>query len=301
MSLRDDANAAARPTVVPNAEHRTAGDRPVEDTEPTWEDHSDSGIIHNEESWQALPEVDYTNSGIPVTPTDAPLIQAWAAVMAEVTEVRKDAKFSGGGANYSYRGVDAVVNAVGPALRKHRVVILPIDMQPSYRDVEVGGKRTPMRECTMIVTYQIVGSNGDKWVVQGAGESLDSGDKGTTKAGTVAYRNMLLTALSIPVNNPRLDADAMEYRRADNKPTNLPDAGELKNEILTGAMSYQRMNQIYADINPRNPDAKFPALGAVIVVNEQGNEEKLAALYWRLRNAHPDNPKNQTPTEAAGE
>lgn len=292
MSLRDDAKAAARPTVVPHGENRTVGDRPVEDAEPTWEDPNDSGIVHNEESWEALPTIDYTNSGIPTTPTDAPLIQAWQAVMAEVTEVRKDGKFSGGGANYSYRGVDAVVNAVGPALRKHRVVILPIDMQPSYRDVEVGGKRTPMRECTMIVTYKIIGANSDEWIVQGAGESLDSGDKGTTKAGTVAYRNMLLTALSIPVNNPRLDADAMEYRRAESRPTNLPDAGELKNEILTGQMSYQRMNQIYMDINPRNPDAKFPALGAVIVVNEQGNEEKLAALYWRLRNDHPDNPKN---------
>lgn len=298
MSLRDDAKAAARPTVVPQS---PPGDRPIEDAEPTWESDQDSGIVHNEESWEALPTIDYTSSGIPVTPTDAPLIQAWQAVMAEVTEVRKDAKFSGGGANYNYRGVDAVVNAVGPALRKHRVVILPIDMQPSYRDVEVGGKRTPMRECTMIVTYKIMGASGDEWIVQGAGESLDSGDKGTTKAGTVAYRNMLLTALSIPVNNPRLDADAMEYRRAESRPTNLPDAGELKNEILTGTMSYQRMNQIYADINPRNPDAKFSALGSVIIVNEQGNEEKLAALYWRLRNEHPDNPKNQKPTEASNE
>lgn len=255
----------------------------------------DDGITQNTEPWAELPAIDYTGSGIEPTPAGAPLAQAWAAVMAEVQEIRKEGRFSGGGASYVYRGVDAVVNQVGPALRKHRVIILPIKMTPSYRDVNVGAKGTPMRECTMNVTYRIIGTRADEeWIVEGQGESLDSGDKGTTKAGTVAYRNMLLTALSVPVDNPRLDADHQEYRRAE-QPVQLPSPVALRDEALNPRTSYERLNQVYGDINPKNPTARFARLGHAIVVNEGGNEEKLAALYWRKRKEHPDAPKTEEP------
>lgn len=285
MSLRDQARKSATPS----------GTAPV-DADDTGEGVEGwAGVITNEAAWEALPEVDYTGSAIPITPPGAPLAQAWAAVMAEVQEIRKDARFNGGGASYMYRGVDAVVNSVGPALRKHHVMILPIDMQPSYRDVNVGSKGTPMRECTMIVTYQITGTTDEKWIVQGAGESLDSGDKGTTKAGTVAFRNMLLTALAVPVDNPRLDADATEYRRGDQaQPTRMPNANQLRDEAVSKDVSLARLRQVYGDINPESTAARFPELGSAIVVNEDGNEEKLASLYLRRGRAHPDaQPKDQ--------
>src|SRR3954469_7707359 len=59
----------------------------------------DDGVTHNTEPWAALPSIDYTRSGIEVTPPGAPLAQAWSAVMAEVQEIRKEGRFSGGGAN----------------------------------------------------------------------------------------------------------------------------------------------------------------------------------------------------------
>lgn len=245
------------------------------------------GIVRNEAgTWQALPSIDYTHSGIEPTPPGSPLPQAWAAVMAEVLEIRKNDRFSGGGTNYQYRGVDAVINSVGPALRKHRVMILPVHIDTNYRDVSVGRNGTPMRECTVTVTYEIRGTTSEVWLVMGAGESLDTGDKGTTKACTVAYRNLLLTALSVPVDNPRLDADAQEYRRA--APTNLPDPKQLRDEVLNKDVSYQRLQQIYGQINPNNPQARFPQLGYQVIENETGDEERLASLVWRIRNAHPE-------------
>ena len=48
----------------------------------------------------------------------SPTIQAaLAAVMADVTHVGKEGKNSAQG--YSFRGIDGVLNAVGPALRRH--------------------------------------------------------------------------------------------------------------------------------------------------------------------------------------
>jgi hypothetical protein len=263
------------------------GDYKVHSGYEEFDPPDDDGIVRNEQGiWQALPTVDYTHSGIEPTPPGASLAQAWAAVMAEVQEIRKNDRFSGGGTTYQYRGVDAVVNTVGPALRKHRVMILPAHVEAKYRDVSVGRNATPMRECTVIVTYEIRGITDEVWIVAGAGESLDVGDKGTTKACTVAYRNLLLTALSVPVDNPRLDADAQEYRRS--APTNLPDPVQIRDEVLTTEVSYQRLAQIYAHINPNDPKARFPQLGYAVVRNENGDDERLASLVWRIRNAHPD-------------
>lgn len=286
--VNDERPAEPAPTVTRNAEYGYAD---AETVNVPGLDPEDDGIVRNTESWEALPSIDYTGSGIEPTPPGSPLAQAWAAVMAEVQEIRKEGRFSGGGASYVYRGVDAVVNAVGPALRKHRVIILPIKMEPSYRDVSVGSKGTAMRECTMTVTYQIMGTTRETWTVVGQGESLDSGDKGTTKAGTVAFRNMLLTALAVPVDNPRLDADHTEYKRADQQQVQLPSPIALRDEALRPDVSFERLKQVYSDINPKSPNARFARLGHVIVANEENNEERLAYLIWRKMTEHPDRPK----------
>lgn len=310
MALADDAKRAATQRQqntgndAAKAPYRETAPTTTVNAEPNWDGLTpgetglaDDGEVANESTWTALPDVDYTKSGIEPTPIGAPLAQAWQAVMAEVQEIRKADRFSGGGASYIYRGVDAVVNAVGPALRKHHVIILPIRMEPSYRDVNVGSKGTPMRECTMTVTYQIMGTRPDDiWVVIGVGESLDSGDKGTTKAGTVAFRNMLLTALAVPVDNPRLDADAQEYRRTTARqavPTNLPTAQQLRDEALNPAVTIERLQTILNMIDYRpGMVGRHPELGQALVQNGVGDDEKLAALiYHRIQELAPAGPQ----------
>lgn len=142
--------------------------------------------------------------------TDKPtVIQALAEVMGDVQAVRKDSRNAQ--QNFNFRGIDAVMNAVGPALRKHGVVIVPIDVVPHYRDaMTTTGK--PAREVTLVATYQVYGPAGDSILIQAPGESLDSGDKGTPKAMSVAYRTALLQALTIPTDEP--DPDSQTYERA---------------------------------------------------------------------------------------
>lgn len=49
--------------------------------------------------------------------------EALAHVMQDVQAVRKGELNKHGG--YAFRGIDAVVNAVGPALRAHGVIVAP--------------------------------------------------------------------------------------------------------------------------------------------------------------------------------
>lgn len=152
---------------------------------------------------------------------------AFAAVMAEVQSVGKDGTNTT--QNYSFRGIDGVMNAVGPALRKHGVIITPRLLASNYRDVEVGRNRTLMREVTVEVEYTIRGPLGDVIVGSAPGEAMDSGDKGTAKAMSVAYRTFLLQALTIPTHQP--DPDEQSYERSEAAPQEDPAVPGLRSSI----------------------------------------------------------------------
>ena len=134
--------------------------------------------------------------------------QAWAAVMGDVQAVRKGDRNSQH--NFNFRGIDAVMNAVGPAMRRHGVYCAPVRIEPQWRDaMTTGGK--PARECLLVVTFRVTGPAGDWFEGQAPGESLDSGDKATPKAMSVAYRTFLLQSLTIPTDDP--DPDSHSYER----------------------------------------------------------------------------------------
>lgn len=145
-----------------------------------------------------------------VTVTYPSVFAQWARVMEKVQAVGKTGRNTS--QNYSFRGIDAVVNAVGPALREFGVTVVPHEAVCHYRDVEVGKNRTLMREVTVRVTYRVYGPGGDWFDGEAWGESMDSGDKGTPKAFSVAYRTFLLQALTIPTDEP--EPDASSYERA---------------------------------------------------------------------------------------
>lgn len=142
--------------------------------------------------------------------TDKPTVhEALAAVMGDVQAVRKGDRNSQQG--YVFRGIDAVVNAVGPALRKHGVIVTPFKVDAHYRDVTTSTGK-PSRECTVLATYRIYGPAGDFIEAMAPGESMDFGDKGAPKAMSVAMRILLLQALCIPTDDP--DPDSQSYERA---------------------------------------------------------------------------------------
>lgn len=162
--------------------------------------------------------------------TDKPTVfAALSAVMADVQAVKKSDRNSQ--QNYNFRGIDAVVNAVGPKLREYGVICVPIGVATTYRDVlTTTGK--PSRECTVTARYRFYGPAGDFIDTEVPGEAMDSGDKGTPKAMSVAYRTLLLQALCIPTDEA--DPDSQSYQRdVDIEATRRADrksAEQVRNE-----------------------------------------------------------------------
>lgn len=134
--------------------------------------------------------------------------EAIAAVMREVTHVEKGDRFSAPGAGtYNFRGVDRTVNALSSAMRKNGLVILPAALGvPEYKSAATssGGTRNFSR---VHVQYTIVGPEGDTLTGSAVGEAADSGDKGVSKAMSVAWRTFLLQTFFLPTDEPDPDSE----------------------------------------------------------------------------------------------
>lgn len=138
------------------------------------------------------------------------VFQALGAVMAEVQSVAKSDRNTH--QNFNFRGIDAVVNAVGPALRKHGVIVTPDVLEAEYDSITVGQNRTVMGHVRLKVAYVFYGPAGDWLRCVVVGEAMDAGDKGTPKAMSVAFRTALLQALCLPTDEP--DPDEQNYQRS---------------------------------------------------------------------------------------
>ena len=170
------------------------------------------------------------------------IYEALSRVMAAVQAVRKGDRNNEQG--YNFRGIDAVVNAVGPALREHGVLVVPLVEDASWRDVlTVRDKKS--RECTVRVRFRFYGPAGDYIDAVTPGESMDFGDKGAAKAMSVAFRIALLQALAIPTDEPEHDPDAHSYERAQGP---SPRAVELFEQV-TAAGSADELRAVWDDTN----------------------------------------------------
>lgn len=147
------------------------------------------------------------------------------AVMQEVNAVAKKERNASQG--FSFRGIDAVVNAVGPAFRRAGGFIIPrvLKTEQSILPTKTGGSMNVIR---LEVEFQIHGSAGDPIIGVVAAESFDSGDKATAKAMSVALRTFLLQALLLPTDEP--DADSQSYEIGA---VSLPTVAGLKSAIAT--------------------------------------------------------------------
>lgn len=170
--------------------------------------------------------------------------QAWSAVMKSVTSVGKDDVNQQQG--FRFRGIDATINAVGPALREHGVMVVPSRiLDEKATEYTTGRNNTRMVNRVVLVEYTVWGPGGDCFVGQAIGEAADSGDKAMTKAQSVAYRTFLLQALCIPTGDPDPDSESHERTSGarDTKAVSeanrkLREGNEARGEILTKLEPY---------------------------------------------------------------
>ncbi|MEW1638601.1 ERF family protein [Streptomyces sp. NPDC093801] len=207
----------------------------------------------------------------PEGPERVPVWTAWSRVMGTVRGIAKNGWYGKPNTtgSYQFRGVDAALNAFGPACRLHGVLVLPVRTEAAYRDVKTStGKNS--RECTVTVTYRIVGPAGDFLEVQSVGESMDSADKGTAKALSTSLRSLLLLGGLVPTDDADPDSSNVERGEAP-----VRSALSYLDEVCNPGTSTGRLRQIHYELRQTNQ------LGT-LVTNEVGDEEPIGEMVVRI-------------------
>ncbi len=117
---------------------------------------------------------------------------------------------------YNFRGIDQVLNAVHDIFARHQVYPVSSVKQFALRDcMTTGTEKTaprPTREATMVINFRFYAPDGSYVDTEVPGEALDTSDKTTPKAMSVALRIALIQMLLMRTDEPTTDH---EYNTRD--------------------------------------------------------------------------------------
>lgn len=123
------------------------------------------------------------------------IYQAINAVMKDCGAVGKDSRNPQQG--YQYRGIDAVMNAINPALTKNKVFVAP-EVLEQTREERQSAKGGLLIYSIVKVKYTFYAEDGSNVSAVVMGEGMDSGDKATNKAMSAAFKYALFQTFCIP-------------------------------------------------------------------------------------------------------
>jgi len=147
--------------------------------------------------------------------------KAISAVAKEMAEhgISKDRENRQQG--FNFRGIDQVYNALAPMLAKHGLVILPriTDRTVTERVTAKGGV---LFYVVVKAEFDFVATeDGSKHTVVTYGEAMDSGDKATNKAMSIAYKYAAFQTFCIPTEQTAIDADAEIHHPSPRHPDEI--------------------------------------------------------------------------------
>ena len=158
---------------------------------------------------------------------------AICGVMEDIKAVGKDALNKTQG--FKYRSIDAVMNALNPAMIKHKIFCAP-EVIEQIREERTTGKGSTLIYSVCKIRYRFFTVDGSYVDAVVVGEGMDSGDKATNKAMSVAFKYACFQTFCIPTENliddPDVDADTPEPNRKNSSNNqSKKDLDNLRNEL----------------------------------------------------------------------
>ena len=123
------------------------------------------------------------------------IYESICAVMTDIGAVGKTSKNAQQG--FMFRGIDAVMNALSPALIKNKVFVVPeiLDQTREERQTSKGGN---LIYSVCKIKYTFYAEDGSSLSATVIGEGMDSGDKATNKAMSIAFKYACFQVFCIP-------------------------------------------------------------------------------------------------------
>ena len=148
---------------------------------------------------------------------------------------------------YKFRGIDAVMNALNPAFRKHKVFVVPevLDQTREERTTVKGGLLIYSIIKVKYTFYAEDGSHIESVVI---GEGMDSGDKASNKAMSAAFKYACFQAFCIPTeemkdsedDSPEPTPKKAQVKKTAPKEEPTPDEAARIEEIANAPIGLER-------------------------------------------------------------
>lgn len=123
------------------------------------------------------------------------IYSAISKAMVEIGAVGKNQKNQQQG--FMYRGIDAVMNAINPALINNGIFVVP-EVLEQTREERTTSKGNLLIYSICKVKYTFFAEDGSSISAVVIGEGMDSGDKATNKAMSVAFKYACFQVFCIP-------------------------------------------------------------------------------------------------------
>lgn len=178
--------------------------------------------------------------------------KAMLQAMREIAAVgiAKDKTATLGGSNVKYRGIEAAMNAMSGILIRCGITVsadyTELRVQERMKGDPADGKATRFATLRGAFTFTEV-NDGSSVTFSCFGEAMDSGDKATTKAQSVAFRTALFQAFVVPFMaiDPEEGGDG-EAEQDPNPPAEQAYGGELR-ELVRDRAKMLRATKSDAD------------------------------------------------------
>lgn len=162
---------------------------------------------------------------------------------------------------FMYRGVDAVMNALNPVLTANHVFCVPevLEQHREERQTKNGGN---LIYSILKMCYTLYAEDGSSVSATVIGEGMDSADKSSNKAMSVAYKYAMFQIFSIPTEemaDPDADTPPESTPKIDNKAarnnawTALATALGKTNKEMSACVN----SLIQANLAPNKPLAEY--------------------------------------------
>lgn len=149
------------------------------------------------------------------------IYEAISATMNDVGAIGKNTRNTQQG--FMFRGIDAVMNALQPALIKNHIFVVP-EVLEQTREERQSSKGGNLIYSICKIKYTFYAEDGTSVSAVVIGEGMDSGDKATNKAMSIAFKYACFQVFCIPTEEMKdPDAECHEVR-----PKKAEDVASMK-------------------------------------------------------------------------
>lgn len=172
---------------------------------------------------------------------EAMIYKAINNVMSEIGAIGKNQRNQQQG--FMFRGIDAVMNTINPALIKCKVFVVPEVLEQTREERQTKtGSNLIYSVCKMKYTFYAEDGSFVEAVV--VGEGMDSGDKATNKAMSIAFKYACFQVFCIPTEEMK-DPDE-ECHEVETKKKQKSESSAVADKKKIDAVQLEALKAILA-------------------------------------------------------